>query len=527
MSKKSLVLTIVAHQPYIRCVSGSESSAEIEMLFSAISGTYLPLLNMFERLDMDCVPFKVSMVLTPTLCALLADYEVQQCYVAWLDRVIELGNMQVASLPKNAPNRKVAKECLSRYKKNKEDFLFLYKSDLLSAFRYYADRGSIELLATCATSAFLPHYADIPEAVNAQIEAGLYSHRQFFGVIPEGFWFPAMGYVGGLEKVLRSYGFTYTMLDSHGLLFSEPAPTAGIFSPVRCEAGLVMFARDFSAETQTTGRGGFMWNPLYRDQDRDLAFESSADELKDFLVQDGARTSTGYKYWKRSSEGSEWYDFAAAQKQVALDADKFVASRRQMLDKAEKFLETSNLSLVCAFDARIFGQNWFEGVDWLEQVLRKIASSDDVETAHCSSLVGGKNSLPVVVPFMSAALGTGYGEDALDTSNDWMLRYSRKSCEQMVQLVERFPKETGLKERVLNTAARELLLAQAVDWPVMMHHKLFPDYAEAQFKKSIKAFTNVYDSLGSTSVSTEWLTNMEQEHPLFPWINYQIFSRKK
>ena len=26
---------------------------------------------------------------------------------------------------------------------------------------------------------------------------------------------------------------------------------------------------------------------------------------------------------------------------------------------------------------------------------------------------------------------------------------------------------------------------------------------------------------------TEWLTRLEQEHPLFPWMNYRIFSKKQ
>ena len=128
---------------------------------------------------------------------------------------------------------------------------------------------------------------------------------------------------------------------------------------------------------------------------------------------------------------------------------------------------------------------------------------------------------------MSAATGTGYGENMLDSSNGWILQYSRKACERMMYLADRFPDDTGLKARALNLAAKEVLLSQSGDWPSMLHDRLFSEYAQEQVKKNVLAFTTVYDSLGANTISTEWLTSMEQEHPLFPWMNYRVFSKKK
>ena len=64
----------------------------------------------------------------------------------------------------------------------------------------------------------------MPEVLNAQVETGIMSHRHFFGRAPDGFWLPYMGYVKGIERTLRSYGINYTVLDTHGILFSETAP---------------------------------------------------------------------------------------------------------------------------------------------------------------------------------------------------------------------------------------------------------------------------------------------------------------
>ena len=61
----------------------------------------------------------------------------------------------------------------------------------------------------------------------------------------------------------------------------------------------------------------------------------------------------------------------------------------------------------------------------------------------------------------------------------------------------------------------------------MIFDKTNPDFAKEQFIKTINGFSTVYESLGSNTISTEWLTNLEKEHDLFPWTNYMIFSKKQ
>lgn len=529
MSKKSLVLTLVAHEGYFKSSDANAMSLGMELFFSSITDTYIPLLNMFETLDLDNVPFKISLVLTPTLCALLSDMELQENYVQWLDKLIALGYSQIHKLQEEKSEKlKVAQEELDRIIKTRFDFVEAYKSNLLEAFKYYADRGSIELLATAATNAFLPHYIDLPEAINAQIECGLLSHKHFFGVAPDGFWLPAMGYTAGLESVLKNYGFSYTILDSHGVLFGDPTPVNGIFSPVSCKNGFKILAQDFTAEKELMGPGGYVNKEIYRDQNRDIAFEASSEELKGYLEENEMRRSSGYKYWKKGEVNATLlYEEDLAIKQAEKDAALFVQKYEEKLKKAEKTLGTDNVSLTCVFSAKNFGQNWFEGVYWLEQVIRKVAVSEEIILVTAYDVVDKKKDLQIVTPFLSAASGTGYGEDLLDTKNSWMLKYTRKACQRMNYMADRFADETGLKARALNMAAREVLLAQSLGWADMVHDGIDAQYAEEEFKKNILAFTTVFDALGANSISTEWLTKIEAEHSVFPWMNYRMFSKKQ
>jgi 1,4-alpha-glucan branching enzyme len=97
----------------------------------------------------------------------------------------------------------------------------------------------------------------------------------------------------------------------------------------------------------------------------------------------------------------------------------------------------------------------------------------------------------------------------------------------MIELAERFYEDTGLKERALNQAAREILLAQASDWPVSLHHKENSEYARRRAEGFLRNFTTIYESLGGGHISTEWLTNTERLHNIFPNINFRVFMRNR
>ena len=153
---------------------------------------------MFADLEAEGIPFKINMSISPTLCEMLADPVLQQQYIEWLDKLISLGNDEVAKYSNDTPKRLLAVECLNKTVQNKRDFQEVLNQDILSKFAYYARKGNLEFLATTATSVFLPHYSDMEEVVSAQIETGLQIHKKYFGIAPEGFYLPHLAYYPGL-----------------------------------------------------------------------------------------------------------------------------------------------------------------------------------------------------------------------------------------------------------------------------------------------------------------------------------------
>src|SRR5574344_169931 len=530
MEKQNIVFVIVAEKVFIRTTkSDVDISAQNDILFSAIADTYVPVLNMLSTLERDKCACKLGVVMSAPLCTLLDDPQIQKEYVSWIDHRIALGEAETIRTKKDPELNKNAVECLEKAEKDEADFCEVYGENLLEQFRNFASKDMVELIPTAATYAFLPDYSDLKEVLNAQVETGLYAHRHFFGDSGDGFWLPYMGWCKDIEKVLRSYGVNYTFIATQSLLFADNVPAAGIFAPARCNNSLALFTKDNDTPEDISGEKGYARNSMYRAQQKDVGFDIGLDALAPFIGKKKTRVQTGYKYYANgeSEDDSVVYDSGKALEQTKKDAADFYEKKCAKLAEASSLYGQKDVLDVCVLPAELLGGSWFEGVSWLEQVIRIASEQKKVELALTKDLWDEQFTLPKVEPYPSAASGTGYGEDMLDSSNGWMVRYVRKASERMIDLTERFPSDTGLKARLLNLGARELLLAQPGDWAKLIHEEHLPDYASDYFRSAIRSSTMVLDSPATNTVSTEWLTEIEKEHSIFPWINYRIFSRKK
>lgn len=538
MAQKKLVLILNTSQEYVKH-SGEEAvlyAGEQSRLFENISNVYIPLVKMLEKFEAEEIPAKIALVLTPVLCTLLEDSEIQEQYLAWLDKKIEFGKKELVRVNSDGKLLEAAKLCLEKSESDKIDFE-RFGRRIVKKISEFRKKGFVEILATCATDIFLPFYNDMQEVMSAQVEAGIFAYRSFFGEVPDGFWLPELGYYDGVEKVLRAYGINYTVLDAHSFLFSEIEPKKGIFSPARFANALVVFGRDGFSDNEISGESGYSENPVYRSENRDVIFSLPAENIESFVKKGTSRYSIGYKYWNKGGdseanaanpdEAENIYSAQEANAQVLKDAADFASKKVEKLCAAEKLLpDEKEISLVVSINISRLNEKWFEAIDWLEQLCRKISESG-AELELPKNLAKNPFELQRIQPYYGAASGVGYGEDLLSSKNSWMMKFARKASERMVDLSERFPAETGLKARLLNLGAKELMFAQSSGLAKMIQNGIFPEYAELRFKQSINDFTAVFDALGSNTVSTEWLTQLEEKHQIFPWMNYRIFSRKR
>jgi 1,4-alpha-glucan branching enzyme len=534
MNKRSIISIVLnLHTPFV-CPPDPPWAAEDRVFFEALSDTYLPLLEALDRLEADHVPFRLALSLSPTLCHMLRDELLLKKYLEFTDRQIEFGLEEIKRTRGDPVLQKIARFFYDRAVDKRILFTERYGRNILKIFDRYQRKGKVELLTTAATYAFLPFYTNYAEAVRAQLEVAVVSHHRFFGINPQGFWLPELGWNHEMDGQLRSYGFSYTIIDSHGLFLGAPPPARGSFYPVKTPAGIWLLSRDHYAARDLAEPGrGFPLDPHYQDCREDVGYELPAEAVWPFLGPGGVRTRTGFTYRSQgdpqapAASPKPLYDPEQAAAEAREQARIFLENRIARFQKAAEYMDETAISL-CAYDADALGRCWHEGSLFIEALFREGAGRGEIQFMNPAEYLYKQPpaSYAAAVPEFSSWGANGYAETWLDAANDWIYRHVIRSLERMIELAERFADDTGLKERALNQAAREILLAQASDWAKMLYKGESPEYARNQIEGALRNFTTIYESLGSNYISTEWLTRLERQHTLFPHINYRIFRRK-
>jgi len=517
---------LYGHAPFV-CHSKRAPSPQEHWLFESISETYIPLLGVFDRLDRDHIPFRMGLSLSPILCHMLTDEVIIKHYLEYVDRQIEFGVREMERSSGNPEQNHLVRYFHDQIVEKRILFTERYECNILKGFDYYQKKGRLEILTTAATHAFLPFYSDYSEAVQAQFEVAISSYRSNFGKYPHGFWLPEMGWNNDLDSWLRSYNFSYTIVDTHGLIFARPQAKRGSFFPARTPQGTIIFGRDFYAPELIKNQ---MRDPAYRYNRRDQGYELPLDDVRPFLEYHDSRTPTGYKYWANGNDGlgKDLYNIEKAAQHAAANACTFLDNVHARFKQAADLMDDCPVSL-CAFNADHFGRLWYEGHHFFESLFREGTKRGDLQfltpSEYLCKLDAG--DLQTLSPEFSSSGVNGYAETWLDASNDWMYRHIMHALERMVEIAERFPDSSGLKERALNQASREILLVLASDWAKMLYKQEFADYAHSRIESSLRNFTTIYEALGSNYISTEWLTQLEKKHNVFPNINYRVFRRKR
>ncbi len=194
-------LILHAHLPFVRHPE-HEHFLEEEWLFEAITETYIPLLRMMQRLVDDLVPFKLTMSITPTLCAMLQDQLLCERYVQHLDLLIDLAAREQKRNRKHPQLCELAEFYIDLFSETRRYFVDEWKCDLLSVVRDLRQTGALEIIASAATHGLLPILQQqSPRAARAQVLIGRDAYLELFGEEPAGFWLPECGYARGLESM--------------------------------------------------------------------------------------------------------------------------------------------------------------------------------------------------------------------------------------------------------------------------------------------------------------------------------------
>jgi len=311
--------------------------------------------------------------------------------------------------------------------------------DLRAPFREAQAEGRVELMASAATHAVLPLVATDPGR-RLQIDAGLRSHRRRFGEAA-GFWLPECAYEPGLERLLAERGVEFFCSDQS----AREAPLAAL-QPAATAAGPVALTIDWEAVR-------WLWSP-------------------DGYPADGAHADSFHESERgmriRAVDGAP-YDPERAAARAREQAAEFVAATAARFERFRA--ESGRPGLITfAIDTELLGHWWWEGPEWLAEVIR-IAPAQGVELVTASGAL--ERHGPAERPLLRSSWGEGKDLRTWDSPAVADLAWGARRLELRLLRALDGPLGRGARER----AARELLAAQASDWAFLDGRGDAGDYA--------------------------------------------------
>jgi 1,4-alpha-glucan branching enzyme len=506
-----LLLVLHAHMPFVR-QSELDSAAEEDWLYDNAVHAYVPLARLLHGLVRDRAPVRVALSLTPPLLEMLGDSLVQERLVRYLDDRAALAGREVERLAADPAAAGLAREWRDRLRETRRWLEAEAGGDLRRPFRELAAGGSVEILASAATHAYLPLWQLCPELVELQVELGVRCAEAVFGARPRGFWLPECGYAPGLDGALRRAGIRFTFLGQVGLLHARPRPPAGVHAPVLTPESLAAFARDPLCDRQVQLReGGYPGDPAYLDPWRDLAHERTAEELASWRRL-GERAPTGIRF--RRSDGS-LYDPRAAAERCEAHACHFaglLAGYVQHLSAAH-----GRPAVVAAtFDAEHFGHWWHEGPVWLNLTLRKLAFDQDaIRITSPGAYLEGYPRQVVATPSASSWGYQGHSETWLMGRNHWIYPAVLDAAAALRCVVERCAGRGPDTDAALGQGLRELLLAQSSDWAYILHDRTAEEYARRRVHEHLESCRILVSQVAEDRLNREWLEALRRKDNLF------------
>ena len=507
----SLCVVLHGHLPYVLHHGGHPHGEA--WLYEGAAETYLPLLETIDDLARHRTRPALTVGLTPVLLEQLAHPYFKSGFAAYLNERIGRARGDLREFEANRQRHfaHLASRWEKWYARRLEHFERIGR-DIPTAYAEHARAGHVQLLTGAATHAYLPLLLN-DNCLRAQIAAGTAAARRHLGLDCRGMWLPECAYRPtwptwvpwvlygdpryrpGLETFLAPAGVTHFFVDTHLVADAQSLGTldGGTFQPAPDGQAAWDHGRGWGSSLEPVGVVSEPGPPAVYALARHphvsekvwsaiVGYPGSGEYL-DFHRKHGER---GLRYHRVTDIG-----LPMDQKQAYLPDDTFA----KLYEHAQHFCETVRTALrqhkeqtgrpgvcVAPFDAELFGHWWFEGPEFLRNVLQTFARDASVEVSTSEEALR-RHPPDKVVRLPEGSWGRGGKHDPwLNDQNRWMWEVEYRAEGRFLKLLYELPWRTNPDvANMLKRAGRQLLLLQASDWPFVVFSKGAVDYGIQRF----------------------------------------------
>jgi 1,4-alpha-glucan branching enzyme len=553
MSIGSFVFMLHSHLPYYR-KAGMWPFGE-ENLYECMAETYIPLANAINELYDEGIKAKLTLGITPILAEQLNDEHLQEGFIKYLDSRIEAVSKDLDRYPCETVAHSQHLKYLAKYYFDwftslKDTFINKYNKNLVAEFSRLQGLGCIEITTSGATHGFSPLLATDAN-LNAQFKIGADTTKRLFGKKARGTWLPECAYRQGyeytgadgekkwrpaVEVTLQNNDIEYFFVDSHVIEGGNSIGNRrviGVYGnieyiplPEREATGYDTFSAYWLPDAQVAVMG--------RNDRASFQVWSAADGYpgdgcyREFHKKDD---KSGMHYWRITSSTTDLgdkmlYDPVLAMNQINSNSDHYTNLLYHMLNDYKLATGKEGLVMV-SFDTELYGHWWFEGVEFIKQVIKKLAKhTPEVERQTAAEYLDKHQPTEAIqIPESSWGQG-GHFWVWQNHLTEWMWPIIH-ACEKRISAIvdnnQTIPSDKVL-HRALNQLARENLLLQSSDWPFLITTWQAKDYATDRFREHVERFEKIAAMIENNSIDESALQEIEAIDNCFPVIDYRAYS---
>ena len=541
MAIGSFCLVLHGHLPYV-LRHGVWPHGE-DWLYEAAAETYLPILSMIGHCALHNAPPRFVMGLTPVLLEQLAHDHFKTGFEHYLKDRIERAGQDRKDFERwdNGHLIYLADRWVKWHQELLEQFHAI-DSDIPAAYAKAANDGHIQILTSMATHGYAPLlYEDA--SIRAQLRSGLASSHRILGFKPKGMWLPECAYrpggpwnppIGwaakenriGVEHLIADETINHFFVENHLIegSRSEWVNNDGDWHRVGWDEAAKYPNRGWRSvnephlvNSDATGPGrvtAFARDPQVCEKvwSGSIGYPATGDYLE-FHKKHGERR--GLRYWKVTGPKVNLGD-------KALYYPDDIAGR--VYEHAEDFYNTIKGKLwdyhnrtgregivVATFDAELFGHWWFEGPQFLRDVVLHFHADPDIDVKTAEQITEERPA-DMTVSMPEGSWGDG-GDHRVWTNDqiNWMwdieyrceANFGKATCE--------LPwRENEQIKTMLEKAGRELLLLQASDWPFVITRGQAIDYGIKRFMLHVARFETLIDIAEKLSRDSAYLGQLTE-----------------
>ena len=554
MATGQFVFMLHSHLPFYR-KAGMWPFGE-ENLYECMAETYVPLVNAISELYYEeGIKAKLTVGITPILAEQLNDEHLKNGFVEYLDEKIksvskDLERYPDEKVPYSQHLKYLAKYYFDWYSNIKTSFVDKYNKDLIAQFKKLQELGCIEITTSGATHGFSPLLAT-DNNLNAQFKVGSDTTKRLFGKKAQGAWLPECAYRQGyeytgkdgqkhwrpaIEVTLQNNDIEYFFTESHVIEGGNSIGcrrVVGIYGnieyiplPEREPTGYDTYSAYWLPDAQVAVMG--------RNDRAGYQVWSAADGYpgdgcyREFHKKDD---KSGMNYWRITSPTTDLgdkmlYDPVLALNQVNSNSDHYTTMLYHLLNDYKQSHGGKEGLVMVSFDTELYGHWWFEGIEFIKQVIRKLNNFlPQIERMTAGEYLKAHPPTEAIqIPESSWGQG-GHFYVWNNHLTEWMWPIIH-SCEKRITAIadkyHTIP-EDKLLHRALNQLARENLLLQSSDWPFLITTWQAKDYATDRFREHVYRFEFIADMIESGSIDDGKLKEIESIDNCFTDIDYRVY----